>query len=773
MQRMPFCRLAVSWSILQLSLGVSPAPGGVGRWTSQGPNDAHVFALAVDPSATSTVYAGVAPIGGRGGLYKTLDGGARWTAVDAELPTSIWIEALAIDPVATSTVYCGHRFGGVFKTSDGGLHWQQVHATAGPHLAIDPGTPTTVYASGANGVSKSTDAGETWSSVNNGLSGSPAGVLVIDPSDPSTLYVASGERIFKSVDGGAHWQPADNGLGVGSVTALVIDRHDPSTLYAGGRGVYRSTNGGQQWSPINEGLVDGYSIAQVSVLVIDPMTPSTVYAGDDLGLGLGGIYKTTDGGQRWILQQSLPRVLALAVDPSDPSSIYAGTANFLEFNYHSSGLFKSTDAGDSWEVSNRGLSNTHIFALAIDPVETTTLLAGFDEGLARSMDGGATWVLESFVDERVTALTIDPQTPSTVYAGVDGLISSGLSKSLDGGLTWASVGLEGRIAQVVIDPINPHNVYAVTLTLGAEPLGSVYRSSDGGGGWIESSAGLPEDTLRLLAIDPSDPAILYAGTGDGVFKTTDRGASWAAANAGLDNEDVRALVVDPADSARVYAGTADGVFKTTNGASAWFATRLSGPPVTALAIDPVDPAKVYAGTSGRVVRSLDGGEHWADFASGLENADIRSLVVDPRDPGTLHAGTNTGVFDIETPNTCLADADTLCLNGDRFRVEVEWQDFQGVGGDAQVVQLGAGSSPDSGLFWFFDPNNWEMLIKVLDGCAINGHFWVFSAATTDVAYTLRVTDTESGEARQYVNPLGVAAAATTDTSAFATCPTAQ
>ncbi|MCP3957063.1 MAG: hypothetical protein GY719_04360 [bacterium] len=78
-------------------------------------------------------------------------------------------------------------------------------------------------------------------------------------------------------------------------------------------------------------------------------------------------------------------------------------------------------------------------------------------------------------------------------------------------------------------------------------------------------------------------------------------------------------------------------------------------------------------------------------------------------------------------------------------------------------------SSDSGLFWFFTPGNWELLVKVLDGCSINDRFWVFAAATTDVEYTLRVTDIETGRVQEYFNPLGRSAAAITDTEAFATC----
>ena len=93
-------------------------------------------------------------------------------------------------------------------------------------------------------------------------------------------------------------------------------------------------------------------------------------------------------------------------------------------------------------------------------------------------------------------------------------------------------------------------------------------------------------------------------------------------------------------------------------------------------------------------------------------------------------------------------------------------DFQGETGLAQVVPFG---SDDSGLLYFFSPNNWEMLIKVLDGCPLNSHFWVFAAATTNVEYTLRVTDTETGVVKEYWNPLGNAAPSITDTSAFSTC----
>ncbi len=128
--------------------------------------------------------------------------------------------------------------------------------------------------------------------------------------------------------------------------------------------------------------------------------------------------------------------------------------------------------------------------------------------------------------------------------------------------------------------------------------------------------------------------------------------------------------------------------------------------------------------------------------------------------GTGRGGTGRG-------GSCVPSDTALCLNDGRFQVEVDWLKFDGEEGMGQDVGFG---SDDSGLLWFFFPENWEMLVKVLDGCAFNGHYWVFSAAVTNVEYTLKVTDTANGMEMSYTNPLGTSADAVTDIEAFATCP---
>jgi hypothetical protein len=127
----------------------------------------------------------------------------------------------------------------------------------------------------------------------------------------------------------------------------------------------------------------------------------------------------------------------------------------------------------------------------------------------------------------------------------------------------------------------------------------------------------------------------------------------------------------------------------------------------------------------------------------------------------------TAVFNA-TSTACVPSETTLCLSNNRFRVEVRWTDFEGHQGPGRVVNY---TTTDSGIFWFFAAPTWELMVKVLNACqAPYNRFWVFAAGTTTVQYTLTVTDTLTGQVKQYTNPPGAASAATADTDTFATCP---
>jgi hypothetical protein len=117
-------------------------------------------------------------------------------------------------------------------------------------------------------------------------------------------------------------------------------------------------------------------------------------------------------------------------------------------------------------------------------------------------------------------------------------------------------------------------------------------------------------------------------------------------------------------------------------------------------------------------------------------------------------------------STCTANANTLCLTNNRFAVSTTWQKSDGSSGQGTAIPL----SDDTGAFWFFSSANYEMMVKVLSGCAIDSRYWVFAGGLTNVAVTMIVTDTQNNTTRIYANPQGAPFQPLQDTNGFATCP---
>lgn len=126
-----------------------------------------------------------------------------------------------------------------------------------------------------------------------------------------------------------------------------------------------------------------------------------------------------------------------------------------------------------------------------------------------------------------------------------------------------------------------------------------------------------------------------------------------------------------------------------------------------------------------------------------------------------HFGYTTNVSNVPPKET------SILLNNNRFRAAVTWRS---AGMSNPVPARTVRNGDESGLFWFFDPNNTELLVKVLNACPVNNRYWVFASGLTNVEATLTVTDTQSGSVKTYFKPLGQASPAVTDTDAFATCP---
>jgi fibronectin type III domain protein len=251
-----------------------------------------------------------------------------------------------------------------------------------------------------------------------------------------------------------------------------------------------------------------------------------------------------------------------------------------------------------------------------------------------------------------------------------------------------------------------------------------------------------------------------------------------ADNPGLDAALMRAFVHDDGRGARLAADDQAGV-------RALYGPAVSLPAPSHLAAEAISPTEVQltwtdesADETGFEIeaRSLEG-----DFAAvatvaagatttviqGLRPATAYVFRVRAVRPGAVSAYSNEATVATDAlPAPCVSDGTTVCLGG-RFRASVAWKAPDGSSGSGRVMPVAAA---DSGLFWFFDPDNLELLVKVLDGCAVNHHFWVYTGPATDVQLILTVVDSQTGKVRVYFNPLGTAAGTATDLEAFAACP---
>ena len=383
-------------------------------------------------------------------------------------------------------------------------------------------------------------------------------------------------------------------------------------------------------------------------------------------------------------------------------------------------IFRSTDHGLQW-TSVFHASSDQVFTLATG--SQGVVYSGTGDGVFRSRNGGTTWFGAGLGGQTVFALAVDPRDPSIVYAGTD----SGTS------------------------------------------VGGLFQTKDGGGTW-DRVAVFPGGSISRVAIDPSNPDTVFAGGvgGGGILRTRDGGSHWDH----LGGTDVTLdLAVDPADSNRVYAirlpPCSGPVFclmrldRSTDGGDTWVSVPLPALPAYRIVVDATSTLFVNAGV--RVYASRDFGETWAPIENQTR-VFASVLAFDPLEPATLYAATSEGVLSITIgpPGPCASPGTTLCLQDGRFQVTVGWQASPlGPTFPASAVPV----TSKSGYFWFFDPDNVEVMVKILDGTSINGHFWVFYGALSNVQYTVHVTDTLSGETKDYVNPQGTLASVA-DTQAF-------
>jgi hypothetical protein len=626
-------------------------------WTPIGPNGGSLRVIAQAPGAPDVLYA----VSSGGGIFASFDHARHWQLASDQLDSQ-FVEDLVVDPHDASVLYAALASSGIWKSGDRGATWSAGAASCGhagtrcksesdaglppgnPHvvlsLAIDPVDSRVVYAGTGGGVYRSTDEGATWAAAGADRMGAQEiFVVAVDAAHPGTVY-AGCAGFFKSTDFGVTWTRKDRGLPGGLIAVVdVVAAPSSATLYASiGNQVFRSDDGGDSWTAGAGGSEDHLAVAANGWL---------------FGMNSLHISRSTDRGMTWVTTPFLPppdleHGRALIAEATPAGAVFAAT---------SAGLLASYNDGASWLPSSRGLTATLIdavataarapstlyasvgglgvekqaggtggtgwhqlngslppaqleagTALAIDPGHPATLWRGTAFGVARSDDGGFTWIDRTPPDDCmiVWSIAVDPRRSDTVYVGATEYQNScdrrdsHSWKSADGGRDW--LGLPVSSLSIVIDPLHPAILYSVGFV--------IYRSLDGGASWQDATAGLGGAGVNALAIDPANPPTLYAATTLGVFKSGNRGRTWRAARSGLPRGNVLGVAVGSGQPATVYAaiastGGADGagaggVFVSTDGAASWrpLGSGLPSRRLSGLAIDAARPDVLYALTQG-------------------------------------------------------------------------------------------------------------------------------------------------------------------------------
>ena len=235
---------------------------------------------------------------------------------------------IAVDPQGSGTIYVGSVGGGVRKSTDNGATWSSVssglHATAVFALATDASGPDTVYAgvfsvaaTAPGGVYRSVDGGSTWTFLAQTAMTIPQS-LAAHPNASGVVYMADlGQRIFKTIDGGANWIRVFTGPAV--VTSIIIDPINPNTVYATTlAGFLKSINAGATWS-----LMPGLSSKPLWDVAIDPTNHDVLY----VATNTSGVWRSPDAGDSWQPTGPLSAVpYSVSVDPSPAHAIFVGTS---------------------------------------------------------------------------------------------------------------------------------------------------------------------------------------------------------------------------------------------------------------------------------------------------------------------------------------------------------------------------------------------------------------------------------------------------------------
>ncbi|MCF8342217.1 MAG: hypothetical protein K9I82_14680 [Chitinophagaceae bacterium] len=618
-------------------------------------------------------------------------------------------------PQQPNVFYIGVNNGGVWKTTDYGRTWKPIFddqptGSIGD-VVVAPSNPNVLYvASGeglqrpdlsvGDGMYKSADGGKTWS--HQGLKdGQQIGGLAIDPKNENRVFAAvlghpygpNKERgIYRTTDGGKNW---NNVLYIDENTGAIQVFIDPTntnvvyaTMWAGRQGpwengawngansgLYKSTDGGNTWRKLTKGLPTTQEGLGRIGFGVAPSDPTRLYATVDAD-EKGGIYRSDDAGESWMLMDADPRLWGrgsdfaeVKVDPNNKDIVYS--ANVV--------TWKSTDGGKSWKAFRGAPGGDDYHRIWINPINPSIILIASDQGAHITVNGGETF--SSWYNQPTAQfyhVSTDNSFPYNVYGGQQESGSVGIaSRGNDGQITyrdWHPVGVE-EYGYVAVDPLDQNIIYGGKITKYDKRTGQVQNIAP------EAVRTGKYRFLRTAPVlfSPVDPKTLYYA-GNVLFKTQNGGQSWKVispdlsresweipASVGIYTEEKmktmprRGVIYTIAPSFKnvntIWCGTDDGLIHLTNdGGMHWKnvtpSVITSWSKISLMEASHFDVQTAYAAVNcirlddmkPHIYKTNDGGKTWKEIVNGLPNDPINVVREDPYRKGMLYAGSERAVY---------------------------------------------------------------------------------------------------------------------------------
>jgi photosystem II stability/assembly factor-like uncharacterized protein len=502
--------------------------------------------LAFDPKNPQTLYAdmwssrrppwttGGALEGHNGGLFKSTDGGDTWHPLTKGLPTNaqgLGRIGFGISPSNPNRIYAlvdaTPEVGGLYRSDDAGESWQRINHEEriwgrGSDFAwvrVAPDNPDTIYICNTS-TYRSTDAGTSFTAIKGAPGGDDYHTVWINPENPKIILLAADQGATITVNGGETWSSWYN-QPTAQFYHVITDNQFPYWVYggqqeSGSAGTASRSDWGEitfrDWHPVGT--------EEYGYVAPDPLHPNLIYGGKATRFDM--ITGQTQDVSPVILRTGkyrFNRTAPLLFSPAAPHTLYLG----------SNVLFKTTDAGHSWQIVSPDLTRE-------DPGVPPNIGDMIASDPAQGKHRGV-----------IYSLAPSPLDPNLIWAGTDdGLIWL----TRDGGQNWREVSPPGltawsKIAQLDASHFDPNGVYAAVNRFRLADLHPyIYRTHDGGQTWEKITNGLPDDaSVNVVREDPVRQGLLFAGTERAIYVSFNDGDSWQSLQLNLPATSMRDLVV--------------------------------------------------------------------------------------------------------------------------------------------------------------------------------------------------------------------------------------